>query len=79
VNEHLRLHRDLSEAEVEYQQRFDAVREFELGLFDSGISIPETLREWDRLRGEERVAYDKREAARKAYVEYLERAGKGDH
>lgn len=73
MNEYLKLHKALSEAEVEYQQKFDAVKNFELGLLSSGIDVPQTLKEWDRLKGEERVAYDKREAARKAYEECLKR------
>ena len=63
--------RALSEAEVEYQKKLDAVKNFELGLLHRSINVLQTLKEWDNLRKEERVAYNKREAARKAYKEYL--------
>ena len=73
MNECLKLHKALSEAEVEYQQKFDSVKKFELGLLSNIIVLPKTLDEWDKLKEEERIAYDKREAARKAYREYLQR------
>ena len=73
VNERLELHKALSEAEVEYQKKFDAVKNFEDGLRSSLVNVPQTLNEWDRLKEEERIAYEKREAAREAYKEFLRR------
>ena len=75
VNECLELHKALSEAEVAYQHKFDAVKNFELGLISRTVNVPQDLQEWDRLQEEERVAYDKREAARKAYKKCLKRTG----
>ena len=63
----MKLHKALSEAEVEYQKKF------ELRLLSNSINVPQTLEEWDNLKKEERVAYDKCEAARKAYGECLRR------
>jgi hypothetical protein len=72
VDEYLKLHQALSEAEVEYQKKFDAVKNFELGLLSRSINdVLQTLNEWDNLQKEERDAYDKRQAARKAYKGYL--------
>jgi len=73
MKEHSDLHRALSRAEVEYQQKFDAVAKFERGLLmPNSITDPEkTLANWDRLKAEEQAAYDKRETARKAYGEFL--------
>jgi hypothetical protein len=67
----LKLHKALSEAEVECQKKFDAVKSFELGLLSSSTNMPKTLDEGDSLKKEERVAYDNREAARKALEDWL--------
>jgi len=75
VNECLELHKALSEAEVEYQQKFDVVKNFELGLISRTVNVPQDLQEWDRLKEEERVAHDKLETARKAYEKCLKRTG----
>jgi hypothetical protein len=69
-NERLKLHKALSEAEVEYQKKFDAVKNFEDRLLSSVVNVPQTLEEWDKLKEEEQAAYDKREAAREAYKEF---------
>ena len=71
VDEYLKLHKALSEAEVEYQKKFDPVKNFELGLLSSPINMPQTLEEGDSLKKKERVAYDNREAARKALEDWL--------
>ena len=72
MDEYLKQHRALSEAEVEYQKKFDAVKNFELRLLSKPINnILETLNKWDNLLKEERDAYDKLESARKAYKECL--------
>ena len=71
MDEYLKLHKALSEAEVECQKRFDKVKKFELGLLSSSINTPQTLEEGDSLKKEERVAYDNREAARKALEDWL--------
>ena len=74
MDEYLKLHKALSEAEVEYQKKFDAVKKFELGLLSGSINnVQQILKEWDNLQKEERVAYDELEAARKAYKECLGR------
>ena len=73
MNECLELHKALSEAEVEYQHKFDAVKNFELKLLSSIVVVPQTLDEWDKLKEEERIAYDKKEAARKTYRECMQR------
>ena len=72
VNECLKQHQALSEAEVEYQRKFDAVKDFELLLLSKPISnVLRTLNEWDNLLKEERDAYRKLESARRAYKECL--------
>ena len=71
MDEYLKLRKALSEAEVEYQKRLDAVKNFELGLLSSSINMPQTLEEEDSLKKKERVAYDNREAARKALEDWL--------
>jgi hypothetical protein len=70
-NKHLKLHKALSEAEVEYQKKFDVVKNFEKELLSSVVNIPQTLEDWNTLKKEEKAAYDKREAAREAYKEFL--------
>jgi hypothetical protein len=70
-NERLKLHKALSEAEVEYQKKFDVVKNFELGLLSSVVNVPQTLEEWDKLKEEEQAAYDKREAVGEAYKKFL--------
>ena len=72
-NERLKLHKALSEAEVEYQKKFDVLKDFELGLLSSQINVPQTLEEWEKLMEEEKAAYNKREAAREVYKEFLRR------
>ena len=68
MNECLELHKAMSQAEVEYQQKFDAVKRFEEGLLSTGITeVEKTLKEWDELKAEEKAAYDKQKAAREAY------------
>ena len=76
MNECLKLHKALSQAEVEYQQKFDAVKNFELGLLmaNSAADVRQTLKEWERLKAEEQAAYNKREVARKAYGECLKQS-----
>ena len=78
MNEYFELHKALSEAEVEYQQKFDAMASFEKKqLMPNSITdIEQALEEWDRLSAEERAAYEKREAARKAYEDCLRRQAK---
>ena len=74
MNDYLELHKAMSQAEVEYQQKFDAVKKFEEGLLLSGITnVEKTLEEWDKLKAEEKAAYNKQEAAREAYRECLKR------
>ena len=69
LDEYLKQHQALSEAEVEYQKKFDAVKDFELRLFSKPINnILQTLNKWDNLLKEERDAYGKLESARKAYT-----------
>ncbi len=69
MDECLRLHKALSEAQVEYQQAFDERGRFLEGL--NVISRPlETQAEGDRLELAVRNAFDKREAAQRAYDEY---------
>lgn len=71
MNEYLKLHKALSEAQVEYQQKFDALKRFDDELWMSGTNAkPEkSLKERDSLEAEERVAYQKRKAAEQAYIE----------
>lgn len=77
MNECLELHKALSEAEVEYQRKADAVKEIESLHFPPNITnIEQLLEEWDRLKAEESVAYEKREAIGKAYKECLKRQTK---
>ena len=46
MDEYLKLHQALSEAEVEYQKKFDAVKNFELGLLSKSINnVLQTLNE----------------------------------
>ncbi len=73
MDEHLKLHKNLSQAEVEYQQKLDAVKDFEHGVLPGfpGSSVEQMLETWDRLMAEEKAAYDKREVARKAFRDYL--------
>ena len=71
MDDYLKLRKALSESEVEYKKKFDAVKNFELGLLSSSINIPQTLEEGDSLKKKERVAYDNREAARKALEDWL--------
>jgi len=74
LSEPLKLHKALSEAEVEYQKRFDALKDFEHLRFPPNITtIEQILKEWDKLREEEKAAYQKREVARTAYREYLKK------
>jgi hypothetical protein len=79
MNEYLKLHKALSEAQVEYQQKFDALKRFDDELWMSGTNAkPEkSLKERDRLEAEERVAYQKRKAAEQAYIECLKRIIRG--
>ena len=52
MNECLELHKALSQAEVEYQRKFDAVKNFELGKLmpNSITNIEQTLELWEKLR-----------------------------
>lgn len=79
MDEYLKLHKALSEAEVEYQKKFDAVKTFEDGLLmpNQITNIIQTLETWEKLKAEEHSAFIKREAARKDYGEFLRRIGKG--
>ena len=45
AEEYLKLHKALSEADVEYQKRFDLVKNFELRLLTGLINITQTLEE----------------------------------
>ena len=76
MDECLELHKVWAQADVEYQQKFDALKKFDDEVWKSGqISNPEEMpKEWDRLEEEQRVAYEKREAARKAYKECRQKA-----
>jgi hypothetical protein len=44
MDERLKLHKALSEAEVEYQKKLDAVKNFELGLLHRSINVLQTPR-----------------------------------
>ena len=78
MEEYLKLHKALSEAEVEYQKKFDAVKTFEGGLLmpNQITNIIQTLEEWEKFKAEEHIAFVKLEAARKDYGEVLRRIGK---
>lgn len=71
MDECLKLHKAMSEAEVEHQQKFDALKAFDDELLVSGtITNPEErIKERDRLEAEEQVALEKMNAVRKAYDE----------
>ncbi len=74
MNEYLKLHKALSEAEVEYQQKFDALKNFDHGLLSKPITdVMQALEQRGKLEAEERVAYQKRKAAEQAYIECLKR------
>jgi hypothetical protein len=73
MNRYLELSKALSEAWVEYQGKFDALKKFDEGLLMPNVitDVEKTLAERDRLEIEERNAYEKRKEAEKAYKEYL--------
>ena len=73
MNDCLELHKTLSQAEVEYQRKFDQVKNFELSKLmpNSITNIEQELEAWEKLKTEEQIAYDKREIARKVYRECL--------
>ena len=75
MNEYLSLHKVLSEAWVEYQRMFDALKKFDEGLMmPNVITDPEkTLWEREQLEAEERVAFEKRKEAEEVLKEYLKR------
>lgn len=71
MNECLKLHKVMSEAEVEYNQKFNELKRFDDELLLSGIiTDPEKLtQERDKLEAEVKAAFKKQEAARKVYSE----------
>ena len=76
MNQCSELHKAMSEAEVAYQNKFDELKKFESLNFPPSIkgSLEEILNEWERLREEERAAYENREEARNAYRACLKSA-----
>lgn len=73
MNECLELHKAMSEAEVEYQKKYDALKEFESLNFPPSVrgSLEAILEMWDELKKEEQVAYKNKEAAISAYMDCL--------
>jgi predicted DsbA family dithiol-disulfide isomerase len=69
VDECVELHRALSKAEVEFQQKLDALKDFELSLLMPNVIIDfsKTLDTCETLKAEERAAHERLNEARVAY------------
>ena len=70
MNKELDLHKKLSDATVEYQRKFDAVREFEKTRGQGFAYSPSSLAEYARLQKEEKQAMEARDKARDAWMQY---------
>ena len=72
------LHRRWSQADVEYQKRFQAHKAFDDRIRDEGIDVERgDLETASRLEKAEKQAEEQRELARRAYYEYTRRRGQG--
>lgn len=75
VDKRLELHQALSEAEVEHQKAFDALRKFDEKVLRDGITdFEKAVSERKLLEDQESLAKDKKQQAWLAYSNFLHKS-----
>jgi hypothetical protein len=69
----IKLHKNMSQAEVKYQEKVDASKHFEARILGEGLVVSDAaLAEYDRLKREEQAARQRMDAARNEYRRYIQ-------